>query len=248
MKSKVNIFIGSFIMLALLFSTISLSKNNVVEADTVSQPASEVRTITASGKGAIEAIPDVAYVNIGVITEGKELSTVQTDNAEKMTSVITSLTELGIKKEEIKTINYNVNPNYNWDEKTGKSNIVGYTVSNTVVVTINEINKTGNLLDKVVANGSNSISSIRFGIKNETELYNQALELAVKDARAKAEAMGKGLGINNIIPYKITESSSRYTPVYNERNAAMDAAKAPTPISGGELEISASVSIEFSFK
>jgi uncharacterized protein YggE len=235
-------------MLALLFSTISLSKNNVVEADTVSQPPSEVRTITASGKGAIEAIPDVAYVNIGVITEGVELSKVQTDNAEKMTNVIASLTELGIKKEEIKTTSYNVNPNYNWDEKTGKSNIVGYTVNNTLVVTINEINKTGNLLDKVVANGSNSISSIRFGIKNETELYNQALELAVKDARAKAEAMGKGLGINNIIPFKITESSNRYTPVYNERNAAMDAAKATTPISGGELEISASVSIEFSFK
>jgi uncharacterized protein len=248
MKSKVNIFIGSFIILALLFSTIFLSKNNVVEADTANQSASEARTITASGKGAIEAIPDVAYVNIGVITEGIELSKVQTDNSEKMTSVIASLTELGIKKEEIKTTSYNVNPNYNWNEKTGKSNIVGYTVNNTVVVTINDINKTGSLLDKVVANGSNSISSIRFGIKNETELYNQALELAVKDARAKAEAMGKGLGINNIIPFKITESSNRYTPVYNERNALMDAAKTTTPISRGELEISASVSIEFSFK
>jgi uncharacterized protein YggE len=249
MKSKATIFIGMFVAAALLLSTSILTKSNPVEANTLGIASSETRTITASGKGAIQATPDVAYVNMGVITEGQELSKVQAENAEKMTKVIASLTELGVKKEEIKTINYNVNPNYKWDEKTGKSSIVGYTVSNTLVVTINDISQTGNLLDKVVANGSNSINSIRFSIKNEADLYNQALELAVKDAKSKATAMGKGLGIENIQPLKITESSSRYSPVYNERNmAAMDSAKAATPISGGELEVTANVSIEFSFK
>jgi uncharacterized protein YggE len=247
MKSRRNILIGAFAAAALLLSTIAITNNNVVEANTVSTETAEVRTISAYGEGAIEASPDVAYVSVGVITEGKELAKVQAENADKMTKVNASLTKLGIKKEEMKTVNYSVNPKYQWDEKTGNSTIVGYTVSNTVEVTINDITKTGTILDTAVANGSNSVNSVRFALKNQTDLYNKALEIAVKDAKAKAEAMGKGLSITNIQPSKITEVSNRTTPVYYE-SAAMDMAKSSTPISQGQLKVSASVSVEFSFK
>jgi uncharacterized protein YggE len=248
MKSKRNILIGAFAAAALLVSTFMVSKNNVVEANTGTIDVSQVRTITASGEGAIEASPDVAYVSIGVITEGKELSKVQAENTDKMTKVMASITKLGIKKEEIKTANYTVNPKYEWNEKTGTSNITGYTISNVLEVTVNDITKTGGLLDAAVASGSNSINSVRFGLKNQTDLYNQALEIAVKDAKAKAAAMGKGLSITNIQPFKITEVSNRNTPVYYQREAmAMDVAKASTPISEGQLKVSATVTVEFSF-
>lgn len=249
MKSKAKIITGAIVIVAILFSTITFSKNNIAKANTTIKEVSQARTITASGEGAIEAVPDVAYVNIGVITEGTELSKVQSDNAEKMTKVVESLAKLGINKEEIKTRNYNVNPKYEWNKDTGKSSITGYTVSNALEVTINDTTITGSVLDEVVTNGSNSINSIRFGLKNETELYNQALELAVKDAKAKAEAMGKGLGLVNIQPLRITESSNRNTPVYYDRAAvSMEVAKASTPISEGELKVKASVSVEFSFE
>lgn len=249
MKSKLNIFIASFAVVALLFSAVALSKDNVAKAGTVAADTTDVRVITASGEGAIEAAPDVAYISIGVITEGKELSKVQADNAAKMSTVMASLTKLGIKKEEIKTTAYNVSPKYDWNQSTGVSTIIGYTVSNTLDVTINDITKTGSILDAVVANGSNSINSVRFGLKNETELYNKALELAVKDAKAKATAMGKGLGITVVGVSKVSEVSNRTTPIYYERDAAMKSeAQAVTPISEGQLKISASVSVEFSFK
>lgn len=248
MKSKRNILIATFAAAALLFSTVMVSRNNIVEANTLNADVAQVRTITSSGEGAINASPDVAYVNIGVVTEGKELSKVQAENSDKMTKVMASITKLGIKKEEIKTVGYNVNPKYEWNEKTGTSTITGYTVSNTLEVTINDITKTGSLLDAAVASGSNSVNSVRFALKNQTELYNQALELAVKDAKAKASAMGKGLSISNIQPFKITEVSNRNTPVFYESNAvAFDSAKVSTPISGGELKVSATVTVEFSF-
>lgn len=252
MKSKVKIFLGAFVGVTLLFSTIMISRNNIVEAGTVKTvktDVDQVKTITASGEGSVKITPDVAYVSIGVITENKVLSNAQSENSEKMTKVMASLTELGIKKEDIKTTNYNVNPKYEWNSTTGVSTIVGYTVSNILEITINDIAKTGNLLDKVVDSGSNNINSIRFGLKDESALYNQALEFAVKDAKAKAVAMGSGLGITNIQPVKITEVSSRNTPVYYDMGAvAMEAAKASTPVSEGELKITANVSIEFSFK
>lgn len=248
MKAKVNIFMGTFIMATILFSVSMISKNNIVEADTLTNNIVQMRTITTSGEGTIEATPDVAYISIGVITEGLELSSIQSENSEKMAKVFEILTQFGIEKDEIKTKNYSVNPKYEINQSTGKSNIVGYTVNNTLEVTINDITNTGSILDGVVANGSNYINSVRFGLKDETELYNQALELAVKDAETKAKAMGKTLGIINIQPFKITEASDRSTPVYyNRSTASMGALKASTPISEGELKVTARVSIEFSF-
>jgi Uncharacterized conserved protein len=249
MKSKFKVLAGAVIAMTLVFSTVYISKSNIAKAETAGSTVEQVTTITASGEGAIEAAPDVAYVSIGVVTEGKELAKVQAENADKMAKVMASLTKLGIKKEEIKTSNYNVNPKYEWNDKTGVSTIVGYTVNNTLDVTVNDITKTGTILDSAVASGSNSINGVRFALKNETELYNKALELAVKDAKAKAAAMGKGLGITNIQPYKITEISNRNTPVYyNAKTESMDAARAATPISEGELKVTANVSVEFSFK
>lgn len=249
MKSKLYIILGAFAIVALVFATIIVSRNSISKAGITSSIASQVKTITASGEGVIEAVPDVAYVNLGVVTEGKELAQVQKDNSDKMAKVIASLTKLGIKKEEIKTTNYNVNPKYDYNQNTGASTIIGYTVSNTLEVTINDITKTGNLLDEAVASGSNSVNSVIFGLKDKTALYNQALELAVKDAKAKSTAMGKGLDITSIQVSKVTEVSNINTPVYFERStAAMDVAKQSTPISEGELKVTANVTVEFSFK
>jgi uncharacterized protein len=249
MKSKFYILLGAFGIIALVFATILVSRNSISNVGTTSSAASQVKTITASGEGVIEAVPNVAYVNLGVVTEGKELAQVQKGNSDKMAKVIASLTKLGIRKEDIKTTNYNVNPKYDYNQNTGVSTIIGYTVSNTLEVTINDITKTGNLLDEVVASGSNSVNSVIFGLKDKTVLYNQALELAVKDAKAKATAMGKGSGISSIQVSKVTEVSNINTPVYFERSAAaMDVAKQATPISEGELKVTANVTVEFSFK
>lgn len=206
-----------------------------------------IKTITSTGEGAIKVTPDVAWVTVGVLSEHKELLKAQEDNTLKMNAVIKALTDSGVKKEDIQTTGYTVIPNYEWNQTTGKSNLIGYTVRNTVEVTINDLEKAGVILDKVVASGSNTINGIRFGVKDETTLYNKALEIAVKDAKVKAEAMAKGLGITNIEPLHITEVSNRYTPVYAEKGMLMDSVSS-TPISLGELEVSASVNVEFSFK
>lgn len=242
------LFFACVCILSVAFGVL-VGKSSTVMADT-SSITEQIKTITASGEGAIKVTPDVAYVTLGVVTEGKDLKTVQSENAVKMNEVMKSLTDLGINKEDIQTSNYYVSPKYNWDDKTGQSNIVGYTVSNTLEVTVNDIAKSGNLLDKVVASGGNRISGIRFDVKDKTALYNQALEIAVKDAKNKAIAMGKGLGITNIEPLRISEVGSRYVPIYADKNmyTMNDSVAESTPISSGELEVTANVNVEFSFK
>lgn len=242
----------------ILFAASSVSDRKVVEAtaneDFVSirpisaefMPERMDKTIITVGEGIIETVPDVAYVNIGVVSEGKDLSKVQEENALKMNNIMNKLKELNVKEKHIKTTNYNIYPNYNWEDRTGESRIVGYTVNNTLTVTVENINKTDNLLDEVVKSGSNNINGISFGIKDSSKIYNQALELAIKNAKEKALVMGRAVGAVNVEPIKITEvGNSGYG--YFEKNMGIATDSVSTPISQGTLTVSANVSVEFSF-
>lgn len=256
-KNKViNILLALSII---LFAAASVSGRKVVEA-TVSEDFASIRPISAEfmpekmdktiitvGNGEIETVPDVAYVSIGVVSEGGDLSKIQKDNAKKMNKIMDKLKELNVKEKHIKTSSYNIYPNYKWYEDTKESKIVGYRVSNTLIVTVEDINKTDNLLDEVVNSGSNNINGISFGIKDSSKLYNNALELAIKDAKEKAVVMGKAVGAVNVEPIKITETRNSG---YNYYGASMDGClneSMGTPISQGTLTVNASVSVEFAF-
>ena len=242
----------------ILFAASSVSDRKVIEAtaneDFVSvrpisaefMPERMDKTIITVGEGIIETVPDVAYVSIGVVSEGGDLSKIQKDNAKKMNKIMDKLKELNVKEKHIKTSSYNIYPNYKWYEDTKESKIVGYRVSNTLTVTVEDINKTDNLLDAVVNSGSNNINGISFGIKDSSKIYNQALELAIKNAKEKALVMGKAVGAVNVEPIKITEvGNSGYG--YLEKNMSIATDSVSTPISQGTLTVNASVSVEFAF-
>lgn len=238
--------VSAIVLVTMIFTlmTVGINGSNAVDALEVDK---EVKIITSNGMAVMSARPDVAYITVGVIEEGKELADIQDKSNKKMTSVIEELEALGIEEKDIKTLNFNISPKYDWSEKS-EGRIVGYIVNNMVQVTINDLNKVGIVIDKVSLNGSNSISNLRFGLKDESALYNKALELAVKDAKEKAEAMGAGAGIKNIAVSKITETSQRNNTVINrEADMVNKLTGASTPINTGELKVSASVTVDFSF-
>lgn len=224
----------------------NISDNNTVDAaEAVIQE--NIKTITSNGTSSIEVLPDVAYITVGVVAEGKELTVVQEEANKNMTSAINELKKLGIDEKDIKTLNFNISPNYDWSEKSG-GKIIGYVINNMVEVTINDLTKVGTIIDKVASNGSNSVSNLRFGLKDESVIYNKALELAVKDAKLKAESMGLGIGVTNMSPIKIVETSQRNnTMIYREAKAVDMAGGKDTPINTGEIKINASVTVDLGF-
>src|SRR5690606_24174306 len=135
------------------------------------------------GTSTVSVSPDTAYINIGVMTEGKELTAAQSDASEKMNAVMRELEKLGITKENIKTVNYSANPNYVWDQTTGKSTMDGYMVNNTWEVTVTDLTKLGTIVDSVTEKGSNQIYGIRYDLKDKDAAYTQVRENASKDAK-----------------------------------------------------------------
>lgn len=226
------------------------SVSTTADAQVISAPIEYIgeKTITANGNASISVSPDMAYISIGVVSEDKKLTNAQNTANKNMNTVIESLKKLGIVDKEIKTTNYSVNPKYDWNNTTGESKIVGYTVNNTVEVTVNNLDELGTIIDTVTASGSNQVGSIAFALKDESTVYNQALQAAVKNAKTKANAMAKGLEVTIVSPVKITETGYSNPIIYNTGLYAETASFDKTSISSGQLNVTASVSVEFSFK
>ena len=243
---KMSFSIKSVLIMIALFSAILTTGAPAFSAEQVK----ERKTITVQGSSSVTAAPTIAYVSIGVTTFNKNAATAQGENAVKMDRVYKTLASLGINKDKIKTLNYNISPRY--DYKNNVATLAGYNVINSIRVTVMDLKKVSDVLDMTVKEGVNQSNSISFGVTDEERdrLYLQALSQAVVNAKEKANTIATAAGITISKPANIIEGSSAHFVQPNYR--AMDMAKmaseaAPTPISEGEMTIGANVTVIYDY-
>lgn len=240
----------SFIALIMLASTlavmtIGLYFNAPAQAKDTTD---NTRTLTVSGQAKVNASPDIAYINLGVVTEDKDAKAAQKANAASMDKVIAAIKAAGIKADDIKTVNYSIYPKYEYKKDGGISSIVGYTVNNSVNVTVRDLGKTGSIIDSATDSGVNMSSSISFGLSNYEDYYNQALKNAVLAAKKKAGTMADALGVSLKAPISVNEGGG-YSPLMNYVSYDMKSAAgtAATPIQSGSMEITANVNMVYEY-
>jgi uncharacterized protein YggE len=164
-----------------------------------------------------------------------------------MTRVIEELKQSGIEAKDIQTTNFSVEPRYD-DRDDGKpAKLIGYHVTNSVFITVRDISKLGEVLDKIVGFGANSIGGISFGVADREAVENEARKLAMADAIAKAklyaEAAGAELG-----PVMTISEQGGFQPYYEKRAAAPMAASAPVPIEAGTESVSMHVRVTWELR
>jgi len=211
------------------------------------------KVIHASGSGNIIGTPDRAQVTFSVETENIDVKVAQQANAVQMTKVIDALVATGLPKNALKTTGYNIYPVYDdYSKPLLEQKIRTYRVTNTLTVTLHDVNRTGEVIDIAVANGINQASSIQFMLSDEQSqvLRTEALKKAVSRARADADTVAGALG-TVILDVQSVDISGGYAPVLFENYNALDASTksaAPTPIQPGDVTVNAQVSITYSIR
>ena len=211
---------------------------------------SQTNTVTVTGFSELQVDPDQAIIHVSVVTDASTAKQAQQENAKKMNAVFEQLQSMGIKKADIETESVYLSPKQHWDPNTGKTINDGYTQTNTVKVTINNIESTGEIMDEAVAAGANMVGSIQFDLSKEKrkEVNAKALEVAAKEARAKAESLADTLGVKLGKISMISEANYVVTPVFYDRGEMMmaaDAKAAPTPINPQKLTVNLNVNIAY---
>lgn len=207
-------------------------------------------TISVTGTGRVSVPPDTAYVTLGVVTEGKEALAAQAANARKAQSIYSALLAQGVAKEDIKTVTYSIQPIYDFEKNP--ASISAYRVENLMEVRFRPLDKVGRILAITGSEGANMICGLRFTAElKQEDARSQALEQATKNALRQAEIVAKGLGAT-LGPVQTVNvqigSSEPPQPLRLAEAKAAEASLPQVPVSPGQLEVWASVSIVFYLK
>lgn len=199
--------------------------------------------VVTSGEGIVQAVPDRAWITIAAESRGSNPREAQRRNTEAMTPVQDKLRAAGIPADAIRTIGYDLQQE--WDFIKDRRVSKGYVARNTIEVRVDAIDRVGELLELAVGTGATSVGGIRFDLKERARLEREALRLAVADARMRAEAAaaGAGRGIDRIM--RIEEHGVASPPIMMARASfSKEAAQADSPpISAGQMELRAQVTL-----
>jgi uncharacterized protein len=205
--------------------------------------------IWVNGEGKVQAVPDVAVLSLGIVAQEVSVAQAQSEAAAAMDKVMAALKNGGVADKDIQTQSFNIQKVTRYDNDKQQEITIGYQVTNMVTTKVRSIDKTGPIIDSVTAAGGDltRINSIGFTVDNPKPYSDQARQLAVADAAAKAKKLADTAGVKLGKPTYITENSYVPGPVYRTDMASAVPAPAavPTPVSPGEMEITTNVQIAY---
>lgn len=220
------------------------------EVTITQQEKEEANMISVSGSGEVKLTPDIAKVTIEVRTENEDAAKAQAENSAAMDAVMQAIMAAGVAENDITTSNVGLDERYNYDRSPAV--IVGYYMTNSIDVTIRDIDSVGRVISDAISAGATSTYGLSLSVADSSGAYQNALKAAILDAQGKAEAIAAALGVKlEPIPASIKETSNSYTPNMDympmEANEIADEAAAVEGVSiaAGELSISARVNVDY---
>ena len=220
-------------------------------ATIVANPVPPQRTLNVSGTGTVTLTPDIAYINIGVHTESPTASEAVTGNNTQTQQVVDALQKAGVAVKDIRTTNFSIYPNTQFDPQTNQKLGTTYVVDNTVYVTVRKLDGLGDLLDASVKAGANSVNSIQFDVADKTPAIKQARDAAVKDATTQAQELASAAGVSLGNLQTVSFGENVPTPIpesFGKGGGGVAAASAAVPINPGTMMLTVNVSMTYEIR
>lgn len=209
----------------------------------------EEKRLIVQGTGMVALDPDTATITLGVRASAADVGDAQAEVNEKLGNVVERLQEMGVKDEDIHTSSINIYEDYDYGSSDFHSEQY-YVASNSISVTISDIENAGSYIDAVFEAGANTFSDISFSASDTEAAKKRALELSVENARQKAEVLAKAAGMEITGISAITEQGAELYGNYyagNSLDVAMEKAASDggTMVFSEQIQVSATVTIEY---
>lgn len=234
------------IFVTLLVAALALS---ACAPTVVSGGETVTRQLSVTGVGEVALTPDIAYIYIGVHTEGDSASGAVDANNLQTQAVIEALKDRGgVAEEDIRTTNFSIWPSTTYDPETGQPSGTIYAVDNTVYVTVRDLDSLGELLDATIEAGANSINSIQFDVADKTEELKEARAKAVENASEMAQELAEAAGVTLGDIQSISFYDSVPYPYFDGKGGGGYALEAAVPIQPGQMTLMVTVNISYEIK
>ncbi len=198
--------------------------------------------VSVSGTGKVTYVPNLLHVSVGVSSDGKTAAEAWRKNEEIVKKLFEVLKTFGIDPKDTKTAGLNIAPRY-VQHKDQEPELVGYTATYDLNVTVRKLDEAGRVLDALADNGANRHVNIAFGHSDIEKLMDEARTKAAAEARKNANLYVTAAGASLGQVLSISEGPA-YQPTYSpfERLAKMDAG---LPIAAGTQDLSVSITVVY---
>ncbi len=245
-ENPILCILGILLLLALIFVLVFWALNLYKQNYYIGKNPQIDRTITITGEGKVTAIPDIATLSLGMDNTNMDIQVAQKKNSDTITALINALKALDISKDDIQTTNYSIYPQYDWNN--GKQTLTGYTISQNVTVKIRQTDKVDQVLKVVGDLKLNQVGGLSFDI-DQPEIYRQqARILALQNAKAKADALAKIMGVKlgKVISFNESGTVPSAYPIYADKAVSgMGGGGTAPSISAGSQDIIIDASVVY---
>jgi uncharacterized protein len=194
----------------------------------------------------VEAEPDIVTVSAGVTTQARTAVEAMRSNAQAMTAVIDRIKALGVAERDIQTTGISLGAMYDYNQQTQRQVFRGYQAANRVSVKLRQIDRTGEVLDALVAAGSTDLGGPDWSIDDPTPARAQARRQAMETARAQALEYARAAGYSDIRLLEVSETIAQQPPMPFMRQAVAAVAEdASTPTQPGLVQAGVTVRVTY---
>jgi hypothetical protein len=197
-------------------------------------------------EGTVEAKPDMMMVEASVVTTGSTAAEALDLNTELAGRLIEAVRKSGIRIKELQTSRLSVRARFADDRRRDDNRpptILGYVAENALSVELADVAQAGHLVSLMFEAGANEIRGPWFQLRDPVPVQREAVRVAIRNATAEAENYAQALGMKVSRVLRVFEREFR-----DEESDAIIVTGSrvrPTPIEPGEVEITATIHIEF---
>jgi hypothetical protein len=214
-----------------------------------------VNTITLTGHGEVQAVPDIADVSFTITKDAKTVKDAQAAVAVVEKSALDFLKQNSVADKDIQTTDSSFNPTYETKHAvcpivpltpptpfgSAASGVIstptyycgndtqvitGYEAYESVTVKVRNTDTVGTIIQGLGTVGVSNLNGPNFTIDNPDALQAQAQKKAIDDAKTKAKALAGDLGVSLGSVTSFSASGAPY-PIMYAKDAMATSAMAP---------------------
>lgn len=205
------------------------------------------QTISVGASGSAEGTPDEAVLSVAILATADSADAAREQVATDAERMRTALRDAGVRDDQVRTAYFHIGPEYRYDRETGEQEVTRYRAVHAFEVTLDDIDRAGEIIDVAVENGASQVNSVRFGLSEEAQadLRAEALENAMGNADANARTLADASDLAVVGVHSVSTSDVSYPRYFESAAVADGAGGASTVIESGPVTVTATVQVTY---
>lgn len=152
--------------------------------------------VVVTGTGEVERSPDFARVFVSVTNRGDTVAEVVEANRLATEEALAAIEARGVAREDVLTTNFQVYETpQDFDREGNPRPVPAYTATHQLQIVLRDIAEVGAFAGEILALDAMTFQSIAWGLERSEEAEEEAMRLAVADARRQARVLADAAGV-----------------------------------------------------